>query len=137
MLMTKTIQVAEIISQGGRDGKAESADGGFAVQFTPPSENAEGVTPEHLFAAAYASCFHGALLNAAKRGHFNLVGSTVVGRVALGENERGEYGLKVELRAALPGIAEHDALHLMHQAHSTCPYSRAVRGNIEVALTTD
>jgi lipoyl-dependent peroxiredoxin len=135
--MTKTIQVAEIISQGGRAGKVESADGGFAVQFTAPSDNAEGVTPEHLFAAAYAACFHGALLHAAERGHFKLIGSTIVGRVALGENERGEYGLKVELRAALPGIAEHDALHLMHQAHSTCPYSKAVRGNIEVLLTTD
>jgi len=136
--MTKTIQVAEIISQGGRSGKAESSDGSFSVQFTPPSDsNGEGVTPEHLFAAAYAACFHGALLNAAERGHFKIVGSTVVGRVALGENERGEYGLRVELRAALPGVAEHDALHLMHQAHSTCPYSKAVRGNIDVSLTTD
>lgn len=135
--MTKTIQVAEIISQGGRSGKAESPDGNFSVQFTPPSENAEGVTPEHLFAAAYASCFHGALLNAAERGHFKIVGSTVVGRVALGENERGEYGLRVELRASLPGVAEHDALHLMHQAHMTCPYSKAVRGNIDVTLGTD
>lgn len=135
--MTKTIQVAEIISQGGRSGKAESADGNFSVQFTPPSENTEGVTPEHLFAAAYASCFHGALLNAAERGHFKIVGSTVVGRVALGENDRGEYGLRVELRASLPGIAEHDALHLMHQAHTTCPYSKAVRGNVDVTLATD
>lgn len=136
--MTKTIQVAEVISQGGRKGKVESPDGGFSATFTPPSaEGLDGVTPEHLFAGAYASCFHGALLHAAERGHFKLVGSTVVARASLAENERGEYELKVELRAALPGIARSDAEHLLHQAHTTCPYSKAVRGNIDVVLGLD
>lgn len=135
--MTKTIQVAEIVSQGGRSGKVETSDASFAVQFIAPSENGEGLTPEHLFASAYAACFHSAVLAAAERSHLKIVGSQVVGRVALAENDRGEYELRVELRAALPGLARHQAEHLLHQAHSTCPYSKAVRGNIEVILGTD
>ena len=134
----KTIQVAEILSQGGRSGSVESPDKSFAVKFAPMTEQgAEGVTPEHLFAGAYASCFHGAVLAAAERGHFKITGSTVVARVSLVEDDRGGWNLKVELRAALPGVSTSDAQHLLNQAHNTCPYSKAVRGNVDVVLRTD
>jgi lipoyl-dependent peroxiredoxin len=53
------------------------------------------------------------------------------------ENERGEYELRVELLASLPGVSRTDADHLLHQAHTTCPYSKAVRGNVNVTLTLD
>jgi lipoyl-dependent peroxiredoxin len=132
----KTIQTAEIISQGGRTGSAEAADKSFSVKFGQTGQPG-GATPEHLFAAAYAACFHSALLNAAERGHYKIVGTTVVARVSLTENDRGEWGLRVELRAALPGINRNDAQHLLNLAHSTCPYSKAVRGNVDVALLTD
>lgn len=135
--MTKTIQVAEIVSQGGRSGKVETSDASFSVQFIAPSENGEGLTPEHLFGSAYAACFHSAILGAAERSHLKITGSQVVARVALAENERGEYELKVELRAALPGVARAQAEHLLHQAHSSCPYSKAVRGNIDVIVGLD
>lgn len=135
--MAKTIQVAEVISQGGRQGKVESPEGGFSADFAARGEQMDGVTPEHLFAGAYAACFHSALLSHAERGHFHIVGSTVTGRVALAENDRGEYELRIELRAALPGVARSDAEHLLHQAHATCPYSKAVRGNVNVQLTLD
>lgn len=134
----KTIQVAEIISQGGRSGSVESPDKSFAAKFAPMTDHgATGLTPEHLFAAAYASCFHGAVLSAAEKGHFKITGSTVVARVSLVEDERGGWGLKVELRAALPGVSTSDAQHLLNQAHTTCPYSKAVRGNIDVSFRTD
>ncbi len=134
----KTIQVAEVISQGGRSGSVETPDKSFSAKFAPMTDHgADGLTPEHLFGAAYASCFHGAVLAAAEKGHFKIVGSTVVAHVALLENERGEYGLRVELRASLPGVSRSDAQHLLNLAHSSCPYSKAVRGNIDVTLTTD
>lgn len=134
----KTVQVAEIISQGGRAGSAEAPDGSFSVKFTPLSaHDPRGVTPEHLFAAAYAACFHSAVLAHAERAHFKLVGSTITGRVSLNENNRGEYELGVELRASMPGLARKDAEHLLHEAHTTCPYSKAVRGNVNVTLTLD
>ena len=134
----KTIQTAEIISQGGRSGSAESADKSFSVKFTPVSDGGSGgVTPEHLFAAAYASCFHSAVLNAAERGHFKLQGTTVMARVSLVENDRNEWNLRVELRAALPGISRSDGQHLLNLAHNSCPYSKALRGNVDVVLGTD
>ena len=43
--------------------------------------------------------------------------------------------LGVVLHANLPGIDQAQAEELVAQAHHTCPYSRATRGNIDVQLT--
>src|SRR5690606_18446211 len=61
-MKTTLAPIAEVISQGGRTGSVESADDGFRVEFREPSEdNPSGVTPEHLFGAAWAACYHGAV----------------------------------------------------------------------------
>lgn len=132
----KTIHVAEMIAQGGRDGRVEAPEGGFSVQLST-DEQPGSVTPEHLFAGAYAACFLGAVQNAARKAHEPVKGITVVGRVHLDEDDRGGYNLNVELRAALPGIDEAKAQHLLNLAHQSCPYSKATRGNITVTLGVD
>ncbi len=132
----KTLHVAEMIADGGRDGTVETADRGLSVQLST-TEQPGTVTPEHLFAGAYAACFLGALKNAAAQSHRTIEGLTVVGRAHLEEQDDGAYRLAVELRAAMPGIRRAEAQHLMNLAHQTCPYSRATRGNIEVRLTLD
>ena len=132
----KTIHIAEMVAQGGRDGRVEAADGGFAVDLS--SEEQQGaITPEHMFAGAYAACFLGSLKNHAEKAHLKTEGFTVVGRAHLEEDNRGDYQLHVDLRAALPGVNGADAEHLMNLAHQTCPYSKATRGNIVVNLTFD
>jgi len=62
---------------------------------------------------------------------------TVVGRAYLEEDNRGGWELEVELRAAMPGIKDSDAEHVLNLAHQTCPYSKATRGNINVRLAFD
>lgn len=132
----KTIHIAEMIAQGGRDGVVEAPDGNFSVQLSS-DERPESVTPEHLFAGAYAACFLGALKNAAKTAHLPTEGFTLVARAHLEEDNRGGYQLNVDLRAAMPGIRGTDAQHVLNLAHQTCPYSKATRGNINVTLSFD
>ncbi len=132
----KTIHIAEMIAQGGRDGRVDAAEGDFSVQLSSDNRP-ESVTPEHLFAGAYAACFLGALKHAAETAHLPTEGMTVVGRAHLDEDNRGSYKLQVDLRATMPGIEETDARHVMNLAHQTCPYSKAVRGNINVTLAFD
>lgn len=132
----KTIHIAEMIAEGGRDGKVESVGGGFSVPLSS-DEQPESLTPEHLFGGAYAACFLGALKNAAEKAHIDLTGPTVVARAHLEEDNEGGYQLEVDLRATLPGVSASDAEHLLHLAHQTCPYSKATRGNINVNLSTD
>lgn len=132
----RTIHIAEMIAQGGRDGVVEAPDGNFSVQLSS-DERPESVTPEHLFAGAYAACFLGALKNAAKTAHLPTEGFTLVARAHLEEDNRGGYQLNVDLRAAMPGIRGTDAQHVLNLAHQTCPYSKATRGNINVTLSFD
>lgn len=127
----KTIHIAEMISQGGRSGTVEKPDGGLRVQLSS-DEQPGSTTPEHLFAGAYAACFLGAVESAAERAHLPLEGATVTARVFLAEDDRGDYQLNVELRAALPGLDGNDARHVLNLAHQSCPYSKATRGNINV-----
>lgn len=134
----KIADVAEVINQGGRTGKVETEDGALSISLHAPGEERAGATtPEHLFGAAYAACFHSAVLSAAERSHLKIEGSTMMARVSLKEDDRGGYYLGVELKASLPGAAESQAKHLLHLAHQSCPYSKAVRGNVEVELTLD
>jgi Ohr subfamily peroxiredoxin len=132
----KTIHIAEMIAQGGRDGTVEAADADFSVKLST-EEARESITPEHLFAGAYASCFLGALQNAAEKAHLKVEGVTVVGRAHLEEDARGGYQLNVDLRATLPGVKDSDAQHLLNLAHQSCPYSKATRGNINVNVSFD
>jgi lipoyl-dependent peroxiredoxin len=132
----KTIHIAEMIAEGGRHGTVEAADSDFRVELAQ-DEDSGGVTPEHLFAGAYGSCYLGALMAAAEKAHIKLPGVTLTARAHLDEDDRGGYNLSVELRAAMPGVSESDAQHLMNLAHQTCPYSKATRGNINVTLELD
>lgn len=132
----KTIHIAEMIAQGGRDGRVDAADGDFSVQLSA-DEKPGSVTPEHLFAGAYGACFLGALKNAAETAHLPTEGFTITSRAHLEEDNRGGYGLNIELRAAMPGISATDARHILNLAHQTCPYSKAVRGNVNVTLGFD
>lgn len=44
------------------------------------------------------------------------------------------FGIEVELKVSLPGMARDAAEALVAKAHMVCPYSNATRGNIDVRL---
>ena len=53
------------------------------------------------------------------------------------EDDQGGYRLAVELHAQLPGTDRAQAQRIMDEAHKTCPYSKALRGNTSVKLMAD
>jgi organic hydroperoxide reductase OsmC/OhrA len=57
--------------------------------------------------------------------------------VSLIEDDHGGYRLAVELHAKLPGIDRAQAQRIMDEAHKTCPYSKALRGDTSVKLMVD
>ena len=136
----KILYTAKVVTKGGRNGSVQSADGKFRMALRRPPEmdgdkNDKGTNPEQLFAAAYGGCFRSALENAARNAHISLRDSTLMTLVHLKETNEGGFQLGVELRASLPGIERAKAEKLLEQAHRTCPYSKALRGNAEVKLT--
>ena len=136
----KTLFTAEAISKGGRSGTIQTPDGLLDVTLGNPLEKGiekRGPNPELLFAGAYSACYHGALGNAAKKLGTPVKDSTVRALVSLIEDDQGGYRLAVELHAQLPGIDRAQAQRIMDEAHKTCPYSKALRGDTSVKLVVD
>lgn len=136
----KILFTTEAVSKGGRSGTIESPDGLVALTLGNPLEEGiekRGPNPELLFAGAYSACYHGALLNAANMLGTPLMESTVRVLVSLIEDDQGGYRLAVELHAKMPGVDGDHARRIMDQAHKTCPYSKAMRGDTAVTLVVD
>ncbi len=136
----KTLFTAEAISTGGRSGTIRSDDGLLNVTLGNPLEKGiekRGPNPELLFAGAYAACYHGALIGTAKKLGTPVKDSTVRALVSLVEDDQGGYRLAVEIHAQIPGFDQVQAQHLMAEAHKTCPYSKALRGDAAVKLVVD
>ncbi len=139
MSLEKVLYRATATATGGRDGTAATDDGHLAVKLTVPKElggpGGEGTNPEQLFATGYSACFLGAMKFVANRDKLPVpAGTTVTGKVGIGPLPTG-FGIEVELRIALPGVAPEVARTLVERAHVVCPYSNATRGNIDVTLT--
>ena len=97
--MMRTLFTAEAISIGGRSGSIQTPDGLLDVALGNPLEKGierRGPNPELLFAGAYSACYHGALLNAAKKLGSPANDSRVRALVRLIEDALGGYGLAVE-----------------------------------------
>ena len=47
----------------------------------------------------------------------------------------GAYFLQARLNVSLPGVNRDVAQSLIDAAHQTCPYSKAIRGNVDVVIT--
>ncbi len=115
--------------KGGRDGYARSTDGFVDLQLPAPHPAAE-----QLFAAAWSACFIGALEYAAGQRKVKLPASPEVDTtidLLLGDDG---FFLKARLNVAVTGVDAETAVELAHSAHAICPYSKAVKGNIEIEL---
>jgi Ohr subfamily peroxiredoxin len=96
-----------------------------------------GTNPEQLFAAGYAACFQSALQGVARGRGIDVSDSTINARVGIGPTGHGGFGLTVALDLHAPRLTRRDAEDLMARAHERCPYSNAIRGNVDVTLTVD
>lgn len=126
-------------AHGGRAGHITTDDNHLEVDLSVPKAiggaGGDGTNPEQLFAAGYAACFQSALGAVGRRDKVDTSNSTVTGKVGLLQNGSGGYKLGVELAIALPGVDPSVGQQLVNQAHEICPYSNAIRGNVDVVLT--
>ena len=124
------------ISSGGRDGgKVKIQNSPIEFEMAIPGSDKPGTNPEQLFAAAYATCFESALRGTARRKKLDLKSASIEVEIGMGKNEKGEYSLSADIVALVSGIDQTAADALVQEAHKTCPYSNATRGNIEVTIS--
>jgi Ohr subfamily peroxiredoxin len=91
-------------------------------------------TAEQLFAGAWSACYIAAVGIVATGMAVKLPADTAVDiEVDLGQSGN-EYLLQARISLNVPGIAHDVATEIAHAAHAMCPYSKATRGNIDVAV---
>ena len=136
MAEAKKVQyTAKAHTTGGRDGGASrTSDGRLDVKLSIPGAPGTGTNPEQLFAAGWSACYISAMGHVARQMKIKLPADTAVdAEVDLCLN--GGYSLQARLNVSMPGLERDVAQSLVDAAHEACPYSKATRVNIGVAIT--
>jgi Ohr subfamily peroxiredoxin len=134
--MTDAIYTAHAHAVGGRSGTAKSDDGHLDVKLAFPKSmggDGNGTNPEQLFAAGYSACFLGALGLVARNQGVKLGEHSLDAEVDLIKDDTS-FHVGVRLKLTAPELDRETAEKLLHAAHEVCPYSKATRGNVDVAL---
>ena len=136
--MAKVLYTAKAHVTGGRDGHGHTKDNQLDVDLRLPTEMGGaggGTNPEELFAVGYAACFESALMNVARRKHLEVTDVAIDSKVTLSPNGSGGFVLGVVLDVSIASVTDRDvAAQIIKDAHEVCPYSNAVRGNVDVEL---
>ena len=130
----RVLYTAKTHTTGGREGTSRSNDGRLDIKLSSPGTPGSGTNPEQLFAAGWSACFEGAMGIAAKKMKVTLPANFYIDAevdLCLAE---GEYSLQARLNVNLPGLEREVAQALVDAAHQTCPYSKAIRGNVDVQI---
>ena len=130
----KVLYTSKVHTTGGRDGASRSSDGRLDITLSVPGMPGNGTNPEQLFAAGWSACFLSSMQVVAGRMKIVLPADVAIdAEVDLGRTGDA-YGLVVRLKVSVPGIERDVAQHLVEAAEQVCAYSRATRGNIDVAI---
>lgn len=134
------LYTTRVSAVGGRSGTIRSDDGVLDLPLALPRElggKGGATNPEQLFAAGYAACFENAVIHVT-RGTDDRVGDKdieVETEVGLVPNASGGFALTVAMDVTIAGVSQEVAEQIVASAHAVCPYSNAIRGNVDVATT--
>jgi lipoyl-dependent peroxiredoxin len=131
----KLLYTAKTHTTGGRTGQSRSSDGRLDVQLSRPGTPGAGTNPEQLFAAGWSSCFESAMEVVARRMKVTLPADLAIDAEVDLNSGDGGYFLRGRLNVSLPGVERELAQALVDGGHKECPYSKAIRGNIDVTVT--
>lgn len=137
----KALYTAHGNATGGREGHGGTPDKKIDVGLSTPKElgggGGAGTNPEQLFAVGYSACFLGAMKYVAGQEKIKVPDDAKVeASVGIGprDDEKG-FGITVAMTIHVPGMEKAAAQDLVKKADVVCPYSDALRGNVDVTLT--
>ncbi|KAF8941172.1 organic hydroperoxide resistance protein [Dissophora ornata] len=133
----KPIYTAESTVKGARNGHLTTKTGHLDLKLDTPKEfgtkGGPGTNPEELLGAGYAACFGGALGVAARELKLSLgADTTITSLVSIGPKQPKGFQLAVELRVANTGLEGQDFNKITDLAHEICPFTHALKNNIEI-----
>jgi lipoyl-dependent peroxiredoxin len=131
----KVVYTAKTHTTGGREnGASRSSDGRLDVRLSTPGSARIGTNPEQLFAVGWSACFESAIAVAARQKKITLPAEVAIDAEVNLNLADGGYFISARLNVSLPGVEREIAETLVEEAEQICPYSKATRGNIDVAV---
>jgi Ohr subfamily peroxiredoxin len=135
--MPGTLYSTKGTAAGGRNGSIRSDDGLLDLKLALPRTlggKGDATNPEQLFAGGHAACVEKALLRVGReaRHHFTDSDVEVVAEIGLSRNLLGAFVLSAALAVTIAGVDQKTAEQLVEGAHAICPYSNAIKGNVDV-----
>lgn len=135
--MNKILERSATIT-GGRDGLIHDMSSNLELKLTKPQEmggkDAKGTNPEELFSAGYSACFASSLeylLLSEKVTYDQII---VKATTELLANPTTGFNFKLLVKVTLKGASEETRKSYIEKAYNFCPYSKAIKGNVEVVF---
>ena len=141
MSVKQVLYTAHGHATGGRTGSGASDDNALHVTLSTPKalggDGGAGTNPEQLFSVGYSACFLGAMKFVASQETLKLPEDTKVSAdIGIGpRTDEGGFGITAALTISAPGVEKAALEALVQKAHVVCPYSHALRNNVDVKLT--
>ncbi len=104
------------------------------MKLVPPGVKGDGTNPEQLFAAGWSACFEAAMQDVAKQMKVKLPEETALDTEVDLCYIDGQYSLQARLNVTIPGMEREMAQAIVEGADQTYPYSKAIGGNVPVAI---
>jgi lipoyl-dependent peroxiredoxin len=132
--LEKVLYTGKTRTLGGRVGTSRSSDGRLDVRLSPPGSPGTGTNPEQLLAAAWSASFISALNHEALQTNVSLPVSMAIEAEVELVTAGGADFLRARFDISLRGLGREAAQVLVDAAHQRCPFSKAARGNVDVAI---
>ena len=132
----KLVYTANTHTNGRREGGSCGCGGRLDIDLSISGVPGGSTNREHLFAAGWSASFEGAMAVVARKKKTRLPTDTAIDvEVDLNQYLADNTSfLRALIRVRLPNVERKLALAIVTEAHQICPYSRATRGNIDVAI---
>ncbi|MFW3589712.1 Ohr family peroxiredoxin [Vagococcus fluvialis] len=133
--MSNKMSISTVVNSGGREGESKSVTGFLDLKTS--GQRKEGYTnPEELFAAGISACFNGALEFPLKRDGLADRNREIRAEVTLFGDLPDEHSLHLEvaLIGKIEGVSKDDTMKYLKETESICPYTKAIKGNVNITL---
>ncbi|MCF7930803.1 MAG: Ohr family peroxiredoxin [Acholeplasmataceae bacterium] len=121
---------------GGRDGEIKDTQSRYSVKLSKPAEmggqNPTGTNPEELFSMGYSSCFASSLEYLLLANNVAYESLSVRADTSLMMDEETGFQFALNVKVRIKGVSKEVEKEYTQKAYGFCPYSKAIRGNIEV-----
>ncbi len=125
-------------TKGGRNGTINAEDGALSLEMGKPKEMGGTATdktnPEEIFAAGYSACFASSLEFLLENDKVDYDTIEVTVACNLVKDPDGGFKFDIDLDVTLEGLDEKAKEHYIQGAYNFCPYSKAMKGNVDIRI---